>query len=394
MHIFKGENDMINRWKRKLQRKMRKRFKKWKKTVKKGFQNFLRKHKVKMLWGILAFGGANAALKNLDLHIPIPNIDQLRNDFDQDEEQVEEDKLISTRVEAQERDIIDTTYEATSDSIKKAIRDNTHLSEEIQNYLTTFTEQIAISYPSFDKSILKRNIELLTIKECTKEEMNELTGSSEVYTSFSPLTHELCLLKERDGHIDYSKIGETISNTFGYMARQLAEEKEDGTMVDISFSDGSYGKALQAAFNQEFIWNVGCPDFTNTASYDNFLLLKNSVMSEDVLFNYYMDGNIHDFANALQKINPNLNVEDFIERMDEQYQLKTDNNSSNDYDADLSLFTAYNDNYMAYYDLYMDKYEENYNGYLQCLKGINTSEKIQKQLVKDLKTKNEEVRKK
>ena len=107
-----------------------------------------------------------------------------------------------------------------------------------------------------------------------------------------------------------------------------------------------------------------------------------------------MDGNIHDFANALQKINPNLNVEDFIERMDEQYQLKTDNNSSNDYDADLSLFTAYNDNYMAYYDLYMDKYEENYNGYLQCLKGINTSEKIQKQLVKDLKTKNEEVRKK
>ena len=151
MHIFKGENDMINRWKRKLQRKMRKRFKKWKKTVKKGFQNFLRKHKVKMLWGILAFGGANAALKNLDLHIPIPNIDQLRNDFDQDEEQVEEDKLISTRVEAQERDIIDTTYEATSDSIKKAIRDNTHLSEEIQNYLTTFTDQIAISYPSFDK---------------------------------------------------------------------------------------------------------------------------------------------------------------------------------------------------------------------------------------------------
>lgn len=306
-----------------------------------------------------------------------------------DEKEV--DKEVYSRMEAEERGYLDSNV--SSDDIETVIKNNNNLSSELQNYLSMFNKGLSEAQPYFDKAILKRNIELLKVKKCSKDEMMENLGTDQVYSGFLPITHELCILTEEDGHIDYEKVGQTINNTFGYMTRQLVDEKEEDVTIDISFADGEYGKAFQSAINQRFVNNLeNRPDFTNVASFDNVLLLTKSIMTVDDLFQIYTDGNIYDLEEEIKKVNSNLDVCKFIECADKQYKLKTDNDSSNDYDLDYTLFKDYTDLYLASYNLDPEAYENNYSAFKGTLSTVDTDEKTQKKLVKYLKEENKKLR--
>lgn len=285
----------------------------------------------------------------------------------------EDATIITDRLTAQDGGYLDDNV--TYADLMAAIDENEHITNKcnVKTYLQNYVTNLDQKKPRLDKSILKRNIELLKISYCSKKEMAETSNNNYAYTSFEPKYHSLIVRHD-------CEIEDYIYNSFSYMTRVLYDNrKKDNVIINTSFDDNGYGKAIgdeiNKTFTNEVLW-----DFTSY-KMDNITLLE-KVIPMDQLYNIYFDGDVYTLQDKLVDINKKLDEKKFINATDKQNKLLFDDKKQNDHNADKEVYNYLIDYYSS---IPYPKFIDNYKVFYQLVDSLDTKDDIRNDLTKQLK---------